>query len=70
MISIWPRSNYVHGIHCVSSEHCRADRLKDFGAVEKRLLELVELEEDHIVVGFHQHVYKSRENAWYEIHIK
>jgi hypothetical protein len=32
---------------------------KDSGVVDKRLPDLVELEEDHFVMGFHQQVQKE-----------
>ena len=35
-----------------------------------RLLNLVGLEEDRFVAGFHQHVQKDREKAWHDRHIK
>jgi hypothetical protein len=41
----------------VSSLHIvMLTELTNFGAIEKRLLELVELEEDRFIAGFHQHV--------------
>jgi hypothetical protein len=42
----------------------------DSSTVEKRLLEIVELDEDNFVAGFHQQVQKAREKSWHEIHIK
>jgi hypothetical protein len=44
--------------------------LTDSGIVEKRLSELVELEEDWFVAGFHQQVQKARKKAWHDRHIK
>jgi hypothetical protein len=44
--------------------------LIDSSAVEKRMLELVELEEDRFIAGFHQQVQKACENAWHDRHIK
>ena len=44
--------------------------LTDSDVVEKRLLELVELEEDQFVTGFHQQVHKARENVWHDQNIK
>jgi hypothetical protein len=32
------------------------------GAVKERLNQLMEMEEDRILVGFHQEVHKAREN--------
>ena len=38
--------------------------------VEDRLLELVQLEEERFVVGFHQNVEKKRQKVWHDRHIK
>ena len=40
------------------------------GVVEERLLQLVQLEEDHFVTGYHQSVEKERQKAWHDRHIK
>jgi hypothetical protein len=40
------------------------------GAMEKRLSELVELEEDQFVVGFHQQVQKAHKKSWHDRNIK
>ena len=42
----------------------------DSGAIEERLSQLVQLEEDWFVTGFHQQVQKEREKAWHDRHIK
>jgi hypothetical protein len=42
----------------------------DTGAVQERLAQLNELEEDRFVAGFHQQVQKEREKAYHEMHIK
>jgi hypothetical protein len=39
-------------------------------AVKEILNQLMEMEEDRILVGFHQEVKKSRDNAWHDRHIK
>ena len=39
-------------------------------AVEERLSQLIQLEEDRFVAGFHQQVQKAREKAWHDRHIK
>jgi hypothetical protein len=44
--------------------------LSDLGAVEERLSQLVQLEEDRFVTSFHQQVQKEREKAWHDRHIK
>jgi cell division septum initiation protein DivIVA len=38
--------------------------------VQERLAQLVQLEEDIFIVGFHQHVHKEREKAYHDRHIK
>ena len=40
------------------------------GAVKERLNQLMEMEEDRILAGFHQEVHKAREKAWHDRHIK
>ena len=44
--------------------------LADKETVNERLLNLVELEEDRFVVGFHQQVQKDREKVWHDRHIR
>ena len=44
--------------------------MEDEETVSGRLLNLVGLEEDLFVVGFHQQVQKDREKAWHDRHIK
>ena len=44
--------------------------MADEEIVNERLVNLVELEEDQFIVGFHQEVQKEREKAWYDKHIK
>ena len=44
--------------------------LADEETVNERLLNMVELEEDRFVAGFHQQVQKDRENAYHDRHIK
>jgi hypothetical protein len=38
-------------------------KITDSGVVEKILSELLELEEDHFITGFHRQVQKVREKA-------
>jgi hypothetical protein len=40
------------------------------GVVQDRLVQLVELEEDRFIVGFHQQVQKEREKAYRDRHIR
>jgi hypothetical protein len=44
--------------------------LSDTGTIEERLAQLVQLEEDRFVTGFHQQVQKAREKSWHDRHIK
>jgi hypothetical protein len=44
--------------------------MDDTGAVRERLSQLVELEEDRFIAGFHQRVHKEREKAYHDRHIK
>jgi hypothetical protein len=44
--------------------------MDDVGAVQERVAQLVELEEDKFIVGFHQQVQKEREKAYHDRHIK
>lgn len=38
--------------------------------MEEGMLQLLALEEDRFIVGFHQQLQKERENAWHDKHIK
>jgi hypothetical protein len=44
--------------------------MDDTGTVRERLSQLVELEEDRFIAGFHQQVQKAREKAYHDRHIK
>jgi len=44
--------------------------IEDQEALEEWLTEMMELEEDRFLVGFHQQVQKKHENAWHDRHIK
>jgi hypothetical protein len=44
--------------------------MDDTDAVQDRLAQLLELEEDKFIVGFHQYVQKEREKAYHDKHIK
>jgi hypothetical protein len=44
--------------------------MDDTGTVQERLAQLVELEEDIFITGFHQQVQKEREKAYHDRHIK
>jgi hypothetical protein len=53
-----PMEFIVLSLHIVS-----LTKLTDSGVVEKTLLELVELEEDCFIIGFHQQVQKACEKG-------
>jgi hypothetical protein len=40
------------------------------GTIQERLSQLMEMEEDKILAGFHQEVKKARDKAWNDRHIK
>ena len=44
--------------------------MEDLETMEERMSQLVSLEEDIFVAGFHQQVQKERENGWHDRHIK
>ena len=68
----------VHGVEAVMPMEYIVPSLKiiafpdltDEEIVNERLLNLVELEEDRFVVGFHQQVQKNREKTWHDRHNK
>ena len=42
----------------------------DVDVVNERLLQLIHLEEECFIVGFHQNVEKQRQKVWHDRHIK
>jgi transposase InsO family protein len=44
--------------------------MDEIGTIQERLAQLVELEEDRFIVGFHQQIRKEREKAYHDRHIK
>jgi hypothetical protein len=44
--------------------------MDDTGAIHERLAQLVELEEDRFIAGFHQQIQKEQEKAYRDRHIK
>jgi hypothetical protein len=40
------------------------------GAIQERLSQMMIMEEDRILAGFHQEVQKARDKAWHDRHIK
>ena len=44
--------------------------MADTDTVQERLAQLLALEEDRFIAGFHQKVQKAREKAWHDRHVK
>jgi hypothetical protein len=44
-------------------------QMTERGAVQERLNQLMTMEEDRILVGFHQQVQKARDKSWHDRHI-
>jgi hypothetical protein len=44
--------------------------MKERGVVHERLSQLMEMEEDRVLAGFHQEVHKSRDKDWHESTLK
>lgn len=57
---------YIVPSLCMATPTGMADR----GALEERLMQLAELEEDRFLARFHQQVQKECEEAWHDRHIK
>ena len=47
-----------------------ATGMDDVEDLEECIVQLIHLEEDLFVAGFHQHVEKDRQKAWHDHHIK
>ena len=45
-------------------------KMTDTNIVEERLAQLLALEEDRFIAGFHQKVQKAQEKVWHDRHIK
>ena len=51
----------------------RIDLIKEItyvDVVKERLLQIVRMEEEHFITGFHQNVEKQRKKSWHDRHIK
>ena len=46
------------------------ENMKKRGTIKERLNQLMEMEEDRILAGFHQEVHKARDKSWHDRHIK
>ena len=44
--------------------------MDDVEALEGHIVQLIQLEEDHFIAGFHQRIVKDRQKAWHDRHIK
>ena len=61
----------MHMEYIVSSLHIATmTGMDDEASLEEKLDQLVHLEEDQFVVGFHQCVKKDQHKAWHDHHIK
>jgi hypothetical protein len=48
----------------------RITNMTERGAIQERLSQLMSMEEDRILAGFHQEVHKARDKSWHDQHIK
>ena len=69
-IGVWERSCCADGIYCAERKNCCADKMTKVDAFEKRLSQLIEMEEERFVAGFHQNIEKQRQKTWHDRHIK
>jgi hypothetical protein len=70
-VGVWTRSNSSLGLFDTKSMHIATiTDMIERGATQERLAQLMELEEDKIIVGFHQEVQKEKDKAWHDRHIK
>ena len=44
--------------------------MDDAKALEEQIVQLIQLEEDRFITGFHQKFAKDRQKAWHDRHIK
>jgi hypothetical protein len=63
--AVVPMEYLVPSLRIIAFTH-----MDDIGIVQERLMQLVELEEDRFIAGFHQHVQKESEKAYHDRHIK
>ena len=57
---------YIVPSLCISA----ATGMDDATTLDERAAQLIQLEEDHFIVGFHQQVAKDQQKAWHDRHIK
>ena len=69
-LSIWTGGCYAYGVYSSSLRIAQITEMTDTDIVEARLAQLLALEEDRFMVGFHQKVQKAREKSWHDRHIK
>ena len=60
-----PMESIVPSLHIVA-----ATGMDNVEALEECIAQLIHLEEDHFIAGFHQRVDKDRQKAWHDCHIK
>ena len=47
-----------------------ATSMDNVKALEERVAQLIQLEDDLFIAGFHQRIEKDRQKAWHDRHIK
>jgi hypothetical protein len=60
-VAVVPLEFLVHNLHIAAIIN-----MTERGTVKERLIQLMEMEEDMILAGFHQEVQKSRDKSWHE----
>ena len=63
MASVWTRGCYDDGIHCTQFKNSCDYRNDYVGPVKEILLQLMQLEEDRFIPGYHQNVEKERQKV-------
>jgi hypothetical protein len=63
--AVVPLEFFVPNLHVATIAN-----MTERGTVQERLSQLMPMEEDRILAGFHQEVQKARDKAWHDRHIK
>jgi hypothetical protein len=45
-------------------------KMTEHGVIQERIHQLLAMEEDRILVGFHQQMQKDKDKSWHDRHIK
>ena len=69
-LGVWAGGYYAYEIYLPSLRIAQLTEMTDIDTVEERLAQLLALEEDRFIAGFHQKVQKARVKAWHDRHIK